>query len=40
MVQCFFIETEKIEELLHSDPSIEIFLWQVINKYLLILHIH
>ncbi|ONM02454.1 Sodium/hydrogen exchanger 7 [Zea mays] len=28
MVQCFFIETEKIEELLHSDPSIEIFLWQ------------
>nr|QOI16611.1 Na+/H+ antiporter [Zea mays] len=28
MVQCFFIETEKIEELRHSDPSIEIFLWQ------------
>jgi hypothetical protein len=29
VAHCFFIETEKIEELRHSDPSIEDFLWQV-----------
>ena len=29
VVHCFFIEAEKIDELRHSDPSIEVFLWQV-----------
>ncbi|KAG2631029.1 hypothetical protein PVAP13_3KG576900 [Panicum virgatum] len=28
VVHCFFIEAEKIDELRHSDPSIEVFLWQ------------
>nr|AGB06353.1 plasmalemma Na+/H+ antiporter [Indosasa sinica] len=28
VVQCFFIETEKIEQLCQSDPSVEAFLWQ------------
>jgi hypothetical protein len=31
VVHCFFIEAEKIDELRHSDPSIEDFLWQVIQ---------
>ncbi|KAL6623724.1 hypothetical protein ACP70R_033603 [Stipagrostis hirtigluma subsp. patula] len=28
VVNCFFIEAEKIEQLRQSDPSIEVFLWQ------------
>lgn len=28
VVHCFFIETEKIEQLCQSDPSVEAFLWQ------------
>jgi hypothetical protein len=29
VVHCFFVESEKIEQLRQSDPSIEVFLWQV-----------
>lgn len=29
MVLCFFVESEKIRSVLRSDPSIEVFLWQV-----------
>jgi CRP-like cAMP-binding protein len=33
VVHCFFIEAEKIDELRQSDPSIEVFLWQVIQYW-------
>lgn len=29
VVHCFFVEAEKIERLRQSDPSVEVFLWQV-----------
>lgn len=31
VVHCIFIEAEKIDELRQSDPSVEVFLWQVSN---------
>ena len=40
VVHCFFIEAEKIDELRHSDPSIEVFLWQVIQYWFTLGSLH